>query len=162
MRNPALVSSERSDWRTPREVWAVLRQFNAGILDPCADSNPGNHAADFNYTIEDDGLVSNWDIPDALVYCNPPYGNGMLHWIERAIREDGEGCEIILLTPARPGSQWWRRCWTSARAYCFWDGRIKFVGAEQGAPFPSIFWYWGRRKFKFCSVFEPHGLVGTL
>lgn len=136
--NKALLSSKDPKWRTPPDVVELVRAFFGGPpdLDPCseADSLVG---ARRDYRLEErgeDGLALPWR---GRVYCNPPYGRGLLMWLLKAEREARvEGAEILLLCPARTDTAWFRVAW-AASAVAFLRGRLKFVGAESSAPFPS-------------------------
>jgi hypothetical protein len=42
---------------------------------------------------------------------------------------------------------------------CFIRGRLRFVGADNGAPFPSALVYVGPQRFRFGEHFESIGKV---
>lgn len=147
--NDALLSSKRMDWQTPPEILALVEKVAPIMLDPC----PPNHIVD--------GLTTSWRTNDGLTYVNPPYGRELGQWIKKAMVEADNGAEIIMLIPARPDTRYWQDfILPFARAVCFWRGRIKFVGADAPAPFPSAFVYWGKRnEDKFIEVFTKRGFV---
>ena len=156
--NKAPLSSNKNDWRTPKKVLDVVRKVGPIKLDPCASKDKRHWFAELNWT---DYNEENYDAPvDGLSFMNPPYGRKIDDWVDRW--HDGFAEGIIALLPARPGSCWYREMWSTSEAYCFWNGRITFVGAPSPAPFPSIFFYKGKRKWKFCDVFSQHGDVGIL
>ena len=90
---------------------------------------------------------------------NPPYGRGIGEWTRRCLDQYRENeCEVIALLPARTDTGWWQDCW-AADAICFIRGRLKFVGAESSAPFPSALVYWGDRHNRFTRAFAHLGKV---
>jgi hypothetical protein len=141
-------SSDRNDWCTPKHIIDTVTDFLDEIdLDPCSNSKEHpNVPARQRYTVEDDGLTLPWW---GRVYMNPPYGDTIGLWVERMVTLDRARdieCAVALL-PARPGSAWFkllRDC-----ALCFIDGRLTFVGADSGAPFPSVLAYTGDEWERF-------------
>lgn len=170
-------SSKEQEQLTPASLIETIANFFGEIdLDPCAEGigtsifndankHKWNVPATGHYTKADNGLPRCWN--DRLndrrtrtrVYCNPPY-NDMIHWAKKAVTEVTEhsSMEILLLAPARPGSKWWR----TLRDYpvCFLDKRLKFNGAETGAPFPSALFYLtndNRFRYAFTQHFTDLG-----
>lgn len=96
-----------------------------------------------------------------LIYVNCPYGRTIGRWTAKCRNEAEEGAEIIALLPARTDTRWWRDCTPprSARAVAFLRGRLRFVGAPAGAPFPSCLVYWGPRKYRFADAFADAGAI---
>lgn len=87
-----------------------------------------------------DGLECSWG--GHQVFCNPPYGRGITSkWVDKAI-EEGRKTLVVMLLPARPSTRWWARAVESCQEVRFVRGRIKFQGAESGAPFPSAVLVW--------------------
>lgn len=155
--NAALLSSVKHDWRTPRVVLDLVREFAAGpiALDPATSPDNPTGAATF-FTEADNGLLRPWHT-DGLIYVNPPYGRALAPWARR-IANEGQHIEIIALLPARPDTKWWQdHVIKTCDALCFWRGRLKFVDAPAPAPFPSALAYWGPRAQRFCEVFEGAG-----
>jgi site-specific DNA-methyltransferase (adenine-specific) len=157
-----LHSSKKHDHMTPQKVLDLVKKVNLIRLDPCADKDDNNWFALFNFKV--DGLNITWHPKEVkgLVYVNPPYGRELPKWVNKIIDEADLGAEIILLCPARPDTKWWHEAWYSANAFCFWKGRIKFVGSTAGAPFPSALFYWGPNPKKFYQVFSSVGIVGFI
>lgn len=141
----------------------VNRVFIEGIhLDPCSNESSivGALAMITDRSANGGGLGADWSLYGDSVYVNPPYGRKIGDWVLKCMSESlsNEGMEIIALLPARPDTEWFSHAWT-ASAICFWRGRIKFLGAKCGAPFPSVICYWGPRKFKFAEAFADAGQV---
>jgi site-specific DNA-methyltransferase (adenine-specific) len=90
---------------------------------------------------------------------NPPYGREISAWVEKLVSEyeSGRTKEAIALVPARVDTDWFRlfrNC-----AICFIDGRLKFSGAENSAPFPSAAAYLGKNIARFAKSFGDMGDV---
>jgi len=76
---------------------------------------------------------------------NPPYGNGIGNWVEKAYRSaivigDREYCEhVVMLLPARTDTQWFHDYCLKASEIRFLRGRLCF-GDDRAkrAPFPSM------------------------
>jgi phage N-6-adenine-methyltransferase len=145
----ALLSSVRHDWRTPEVVlWRVHRLGPIG-LDPCTDVDNPCNAATF---MTRDGLERSW-AGHGLVYCNPPYGRAIKHWIAKCATEAAAGVEIIALVPSRTDTAWWHEAYTTCQSVAFWMGRLTFRDAPASAPFPSCLFYWGKRSYEFGQQF---------
>jgi hypothetical protein len=74
---------------------------------------------------------------------NPPYGDAIARWVEKAYRSGQEGATVVCLVPARVDTGWW---WNHCRygEIRFLRGRLKFGGGENSAPFPSAVVIFGR------------------
>lgn len=179
IRNPTPMavhySSATPEWYTPAHIIdRVLEFFDEIDLDPCSNSGPApNVPARDHITEAGNGLVQPWW---GRVYVNPPYGDGIGQWTAkardeyeawRARNEDGNadpddapGVEsIIMLLPARTDTEWFGHL--QNYAICFIRGRLKFVGAESSAPFPSMLVYLGTDIDRFTEVMRPLGRVWT-
>lgn len=151
-----LMSSANPNWETPDEFLSLVREVFGGPIghDPC--TTPDNPTSAYSFETPDtNGLSSDWG-RNSPVYMNPPYGRGIAPWVRKARDEGSRGVEIIALLPARPDTKWFQGVWT-APVVCFWRGRLKFRGADNSAPFPSVVPYWGHRPARFVEVFSPHG-----
>jgi site-specific DNA-methyltransferase (adenine-specific) len=162
--NKALYSSKKEDWRTPRDVLDVVREVAQISLDPCADKDEKNWFACENWThVESQCPEYGSGSKFIMAFVNPPYGRKTEEWVYiiNSLALDHVD-EIISLLPARTDTQWFKMAWRSSRAYCFWEGRIKFVGAPHPAPFPSVLFYAGPNPHRFCDVFQRKGIVGLI
>ena len=120
----ALFSAATDRWETPGELKAALyREFGLNF-DPCPIDGTQNGLAP---------LFSCWR--DKRVFCNPPYGPGVANWIERGFEAD----IAVFLLPARTDTRWFHElCLPYAAEIRFLKGRLKFSGATNSAPFPSM------------------------
>ncbi len=158
-----LHSSKKMDYRTPEEVLKPVRKLGPIALDPCADQDEKHWFAKYNWTDFEERYQDNNTPFMRLAYLNPPYGRALLIWVQR--RNKIAECwvdETVLLVPARTDTKWFEMAWNCSNAYCFWKGRIKFVGGKNSAPLPSVLFYTGRRTYKFCDIFQDKGLVGVI
>lgn len=143
----------KDDWETPPELWKSLDwEFNFAA-DVCA--TPENTKCGYFYTESDNGLEQDWmDFStysqnglrgrltwpyEVTLWCNPPYSEWQ-KWVAKASQEAAKGCTVVMLLPARTDTKAfhqyiWEKPGVEVR---FIKGRVKFVGAENGAPFPSM------------------------
>lgn len=125
----------RQDWGTPLDLYLDLyREFDF-TLDVCA-TDENAKCADY-YTPEMDGLVQPWH---GRVWCNPPYGRDCAVWVAKAAAEHSKGeCEIIvLLLPTSTDTRWFHNNVLGQAQLRFIKGRLRFEGAANAAPFPSM------------------------
>lgn len=144
------------DWRTPANLLDVVRRFAPIGLDPCGAVGSLVEARVTYLYPPDDGLVLGWGGP-GMAYVNPPYGRETSDWVAKMRVEAALGVEIVALVAARPDTVWFQDSGVSL--VCFWRGRLRFVGAESPAPFPSAVLYYGLRGDRFAEVFREYGVV---
>ena len=152
-----LMSSNSAEWYTPPKIVSLVVQTLGEIdLDPCSNEGEPNVPARQHYTKADDGLFLPWS---GRVYMNPPYGRQIEQWTGRLVnfyRLD-QVTEAIALVPARTDTQWFQPLYDFP--ICFVEGRLIFLGAEDGAPFPSALAYMGPHPERFIRVFSAVGTV---
>jgi len=117
-------SSLSVDWSTPRGVYEALDDEFHFDDDPC----PLYGAAD------EDGLAREWG---GSTFVNPPYGRAIGLWTAKSVEEWRKGKTVVLLIPSRTDTKWWHRDVMAANEIRFVEGRLKFGGAVENAPFPS-------------------------
>lgn len=131
--NRALFSSASGDWETPQELFDVLNEEFHFTLDACA--TPLNTKCPVFYS--EDSLDHTWP---GRVFCNPPYGRRILDWVRHAYTESQHCLRnevVVMLLPSRTDTKWWHRWVMKADEIRFIEGRLKFGGAKNSAPFPS-------------------------
>jgi ParB-like chromosome segregation protein Spo0J len=149
-------SSATPEWYTPPEiVERVIKLFGKIDLDPCSNLEK-NIPAKLYYDKTSDGLVQPWH---GRIYMNPPYGREIVAWAEKFVAEydSGRMTEGIALVPARVDTDWFRLLRDCA--WCAIDGRLKFSGHTNSAPFPSAVIYAGNRRREFFEAFSDMGDV---
>lgn len=143
-----MLTSQTPDWYTPPAIVAdVITFFGRIDLDPC--SYPGNPIPATRHECRD-GLGIDWD--GQRVYCNPPYGREIGVWVRKALTMRAGEC--VLLLPARTDTAWFQPLFSYP--LCFVRGRLKFSGAANSAPFPSVVAYLGARS-RFRETFGHWG-----
>lgn len=117
-----------NDWITPKWVFDALGEFD---LDPCESNNQPWTSAKRGYRLcrGEDGLALPWE---GSAWCNPPYGNHVGVWIEKAAWHGN----TIMLIFARVETRAWWKIWTSAHGILFPNRRISFFQPD-GKPAKS-------------------------
>lgn len=133
-----LMSSQTDDWATPQPLFDTLNAEFAFGLDVCATASNAKCAAFYDPSV--DGLAQPWT---GACWMNPPYGEEIARWVEKAAVSAKAGATVVALVPARTDTAWW---WSHCRHHevRFLRGRLRFGGAQAGAPFPSAVVVFGR------------------
>jgi len=128
-------TSNKSDWETPPYVFNFLNSEFNFTLDAAASAL--NAKCERYFAIEDNALKQEWS--GETVFVNPPYGRTATGlWIQKCAIEAFENdATVVMLIPARTDTIAWHKYAMQANEIRLIKGRIKFVGAKTGAPFPS-------------------------
>lgn len=139
--NKALFSSENMCWETPKELFEKYDSIYHFETDVCA--LPENAKCKHFYSPAEDGLKQDWE---GVCWMNPPYSREITKWVEKAYMEsEKNGSTIVCLLPSRTDTEWFHKFVLPHARVEFIKGRVKFVGAKSGAPFPSVIAVFGRR-----------------
>lgn len=131
----ACLTSKTDSWSTPQDLYDALDAEFHFTLDPCADEH--NHKCAMYFTKEQDGLLQSWE--GYTVFCNPPYGSKIGTWVRYAYEQSRRPkTRVVLLIPARTDTRWFHDYVYRKAEIRFLKGRLKFSGATQPAPFPSM------------------------
>ena len=134
MKTDAMFSSRSNEWATPQSLFDELDEKFHFDLDPA--STHENAKCEMHFTEADDGLSQNWG--GHSVFCNPPYGRQIGLWVKKAYEESKKpGTSVVLLIPARTDTAWFHDYCVKGQII-FLRGRVKFGGAKENAPFPSM------------------------
>lgn len=135
MNTEVMFSSAKDDWETPPDLFAKLDAEFHFTLDVCADVK--NTKCLRFYDKEADSLTKDWN--GEVCWMNPPYGRDIGKWMRKAFGSYANGATtVVCLVPARTDTRWWHTWVVGGDAEVrFLRGRVKFVGAKAGAPFPS-------------------------
>ena len=134
MNTEVMFSSKTDLWETPQDLFDRLDVEFGFDLDACA--LPQNAKCERYYTPDMDGLSQPWD---GVVWCNPPYGRNIGKWVQKAHEENRRNNNyIVMLLPARTDTKWFHDYILSKAEIRFIRGRLKFGGAKNSAPFPSM------------------------
>lgn len=117
--NRVHFSNVSEHWSTPHQIYEALHKEFDFTLDPCPVGASG-------------GLTMSWK--GHHVFCNPPYGPGILRWL----RKSREADLSVFLLPARTDTAWWHGWALEADEVRFVRGRLRFGAAKHTAPFPSV------------------------
>lgn len=139
--NEVLFSTGKDDWETPPDLFNSLNEEFHFTIDVCA--NNINKKLNRYYSEEEDGLSKDWQ--GETVWCNPPYSRstkkkrGQADWIKKCYEESQKpGTVIVMLLPARTDTIAFHEYIYGKAEIRFLKGRLKFVGAKDSAPFPSM------------------------
>lgn len=129
-----LFSSETDQHSTPQEFFDKLNEEFQFTLDVCASKTDAK--CEKFFTKEDDALKQDWV---GTCFMNPPYGREIIKWMKKAWEEHQKhGSTIVCLIPARTDTNWWHSYVDGKAEFRFVKGRLKFGGAANSAPFPSV------------------------
>ena len=129
-----MFSSDSGEWETPQELFDKINaEFGPFRLDVCATAK-NTKCREF-FSKHDNGLEKTWW---GKCWMNPPYGRQIGQWMKKAFDESKrfKGPIVVCLVPARTDTAWWHD-YAMNGSIRLLRGRIKFVGAKSGAPFPS-------------------------
>jgi phage N-6-adenine-methyltransferase len=156
--NEALFKSGKMDWGTPQGFFDRLDEEFGFTLEACAKRD---NAKAYNYLGPDqeyegwrNGLAAQWP---GVVWMNPPYGREVGIWCAYASGQalHNHLChKVVALLPARTDTTWWHDWVMLAAEVRLVRGRLRFEGAENSAPFPSVVVIWAPGHY-------PHGPVFT-
>lgn len=131
MYNSFINKNTGNERATPIEFYNKLDDVYHFTLDPCA--LPENHKCEKYFTPDDNGLIQDWS--GNVVFMNPPYGREIGKWVKKA---DESGVPVVALLPARTGGSWFHEHIYHKHVIRFLQGRLKFNGSKESAPFDSM------------------------
>ena len=132
-------STGKDDWETPDYIFNMLDNEFHFTLDPCCTHE--NAKCKKHYTKMEDGLKQTWE--GETVFVNPPYSRktkdnpGQEAWIKKCY-EESKNATVVMLIPARTDTRAFHQYIYGKAEIRFLRGRIKFKGAENAAPFPTM------------------------
>ena len=81
------------------------------------------------WTVADDALGRDWS--GERVWCNPPFGAGLIHWTRKAWESSRSGALVVMLVPSATDAAWWHDYVSAADEIRFIRGRVAF-NSEDG------------------------------
>lgn len=151
MNTAVMFSTGKDDWATPPDVWADLHREFGFSWDVAANRHnyKGERGCFFGPGSEfgEDALAFAWGPFIGPCWCNPPYSRGLQgKFIAKAAEERQRGVTTVMLLPARTDTRAFHaHIWDAAKhqpregiEVRFLPGRLRFVGAKDAAPFPSM------------------------
>lgn len=133
MNTEVMFSSKTDLWETPQDFFDDLDLEFHFDLDVCA--LPKNAKCGRYYTPEEDGLAQP---REGTCWLNPPYGREIGRWVKKAADSATGGATVVMLLPARTDTRWFHDYIYGKAEIRFVKGRLKFGGAKNSAPFPSM------------------------
>ena len=155
--NPVLFSSAKQDWTTPRWLFAQLDAEFGFEIDAAASAE--NALCDRFFTEEDDALQQDWR---GRTFSNPPYDR-VAKFVEygwRECYERGNADLVVFVVASRTGTQWWQKFANHGAEIRFIEGRLRFGGSTNSAPFDSAVLVFDRFKthpVAFSTIKQPKG-----
>jgi phage N-6-adenine-methyltransferase len=146
-------STGKDDWQTPDDLYAALDAEFGFTLDPCASDATVAKCATY-FTPQDDGLAQSW--AGHRVFVNPPYSK-LRAWVAKAAREAELGATVVMLIPSRTDTRAFHDHILGHAQLRFVRGRLKFGGAVNGAPIPSVVVVFGGDGA--CAIYPDGRLV---
>lgn len=131
---PYILPSRTDDWATPQQLFDALDAEFRFTLDAAASRH--NAKCRRYFTRRRDGLSQSWG--RQVVWCNPPYGRVIAHWVRKAHEASLRGATVVMLLPSRTDTKWFHQFAWKHGEVRFLEGRVKFGGAKTAAPFPSV------------------------
>ena len=128
-----LMTSNSGEWSTPQDLFDELNKEFHFVIDVC--SSDINAKCKKHFTKENSCFQSNWESP---AFMNPPYGREIGNFIAKARDEQDKGITIVALLPARTDTKWFHNYILGKQEIRFIEGRLKFGGSKNSAPFPSM------------------------
>lgn len=127
-----LFSSKSDEWETPQAFFdEINHEFNFD-LDVCATDE--NHKCENYFT--QNGLENDWG--GHRVWCNPPYSQ-IDKWVAKAFYETRkDNTLVVMLIPSRTDTRYFHNYIYQRTEVRFVKGRLRFGGAKENAPFPSM------------------------
>jgi phage N-6-adenine-methyltransferase len=148
----------RDLWRTPRELFVVLK--NEFRFDCDVAASDDNALCEHWITEEMDAFAADWGLVN---WCNPPYSD-IRPWVQECIRWAGLGRTVVLLVPADTSTEWFRQAFFSANETRLISGRLSFV--FDGKPMPgnnkgSVLFIWrGCDRNRSVTLVDRDELMG--
>jgi len=134
-----LAKVQWGEWRTPRWLFDRLNSEFAFTYDLAASRE--NALCPLFFTQAEDAMCQTWA---GSCYCNPPYGNKVGDWMQKAYTSALDGATVVMLVPAYTDVKWFHAWVLGKCAIRFIQGRLKFDDEDATAPFASMLCVYGK------------------
>jgi hypothetical protein len=150
MVDAALFSSGSDKWATPPALLRHLEhRFGGPFYDPCPiEWKPG----------DEDGLALEWKERN---FVNPPYSE-IAKWAEKSLKEYEKDKLVLFLCPARTDTKYFHKYLIRAPVIYFIEGRLRFNGSKNSAPFPSMIAAFGPSPLRNSGVMLTSPILRTI
>ncbi len=137
MNTDVMFSKESDEWETPLDFYKKLDVKYQFIFDLACSKD--NCKAQNGFTKEDNSLEQDWYKINGWLWLNPPYSK-CKEFVSKAYYENLLGAKIVMLLPSRTDTKWFHNfVYKNPKVEIeFIKGRLKFSGAKNSAPFPSM------------------------
>jgi phage N-6-adenine-methyltransferase len=123
-------SSNTDEWATPQDFFDVVHAEFGFDLDACA--LPSSAKCERYFAPEQDGLAQDWT---GTVWMNPPYGDVIGRWVQKAHESALAGATVVCLVPARTDTAWFHDYCLPGEVRLI-RGRLRFGDADGERPVP--------------------------
>jgi site-specific DNA-methyltransferase (adenine-specific) len=131
------LSSKSDEWSTPNNVYKVLDDiygpFEFDMAATAENTKCPQYSSDMFVTSLKYGNVGSMF---SKIWCNPPYSE-LKEFLKIGYEQSQLGATIVMLIPSRTCTKGWHQYVMKASEVLFVQGRIKFGGNKNSAPFPS-------------------------
>lgn len=148
MNNALMFSTGRDNWTTPQDLFDRLNEEFQFTLDAAAEKHNAKCAKYYGPDHSDPWMRNALVIPwPGRVWCNPPYSKAR-DFVAKAVEEMAKdhNTMTMMLLAARTDTRMFHDYlydresgqWRPGIEVRFLKGRLKFGGAVNSAPFPSM------------------------
>lgn len=130
------MTSNKQDWGTPKPFVKYVENMLGHSFDFDLAANSKNKVCKEFIGVRENYLKITFDTR-GLCWLNPPYDQTE-EFIHKTIEN---GLPTVVLVPSRTDTDWFSKAFDAANYVRFIKGRIKFVGSDAGAPFPSVLFF---------------------
>jgi hypothetical protein len=157
------LNDGRDEYGTPPPIVEIVRAFYGGQIgcDPASNEVAQRTVrATIYYTKQQNGLEQPWP---GKTFLNGPYSD-LGPWVNKLLSEydAGHATEVIALTNAAVGTEWFNVLLAAAARACFLRDRVRFLlnGEARNSPTTGqVLFYVGPRFSQFTEAFRPLGSV---
>tara|TARA_B110000444_G_C18605080_1_gene484903 strand:+ start:145 stop:636 length:492 start_codon:yes stop_codon:yes gene_type:complete len=129
----------RLDWGTPQYIFEyAVKRWGVHHIDLAASKE--NTKCSLYIDEEENALDGDWGRYHVRGWLNPPYGKMLKPFAKQVSHQltTGNIESVTILVPSRTDTEWFSILMRHAVEVVFIRGRLKFEGAENSAPFPSV------------------------
>ncbi|MEY0334758.1 phage N-6-adenine-methyltransferase [Providencia rettgeri] len=114
-------------WRTPKWCVVAIEIILSLKFQVDVACNKDNALFENYIGVEKNALVSDWGLPGAVAYLNPPYSK-IEPWIDAAINQQSKGVTTVMLIPQSIDTRWYLKAreWANEVVFII-GGRIAFL-----------------------------------
>lgn len=120
----------KQDYGTPPELLTAIRnrlRIDEFAVDLAASKDNAVCRCFYDESYDSLKRSRDWAV-DGWAWLNPPFAN-ITSWVSKALHESTNyGAHVVMLTPASPGSNWWRDYVEPYAYVSYLNGRFVFVG----------------------------------